>query len=140
MTTSITNPVAILPFCPDQTDFLCFRSPDGFAAIELNLIEGFAAFASDDKVYPYLTRVHLTNGSFYDAIESVPELVNRAAEVKRRRYDPARSEREIIKTPSPTPPPVRVPAEHATNSASGHAASSATVVPPTNNIWKKPAT
>lgn len=108
------NPTAEFPFCPNQTDFLCFRSPDGFAAVDINLVEGFVAFESDstNPMHRYLTRINLTNGSLYDAIETVPMLVARFAEVKKRRYAPERAETEIIKdnaiitpiaAPSPTP-------------------------------------
>jgi hypothetical protein len=118
------NPVATFPFSPDQTDFLCFTSPDGFAAVELNLIEGFVAFLSDEQPARHLTRVQLTNGSFYDSTESVPQLVNRYSEIKRRRYDPARAEREIIKPPQPTQVPSPVPQP-------------ASVTSGANSIWKK---
>lgn len=104
------NPTATFPFCPDQTDFLCFRTEHGFAAVDLNLIEGFAAHDEDGRPY---TRICLTNNSEYNSIESVPELVNRYAGVKAKRYALERAEREIIKpqalpptppAPTPTPP------------------------------------
>lgn len=146
------NPAATFPFCPDQTDFLQFRSPDGFAGVRLDLVEGFVAYNSDDKVYPYLTRIHLKNGSYYDAVDSVPELVARFTAVKRLRYHPERGLKETIKenplrtipagdnappasvarTPGSLPEPATVPAPTTTQ----HAATAVGVVPPTSSIWK----
>lgn len=88
MTAALLNPVATFPFCPDQTDFLCFRTPDGFGAIYLDLIEGFTAM---DKG----SAVHLTNQVWYESTESVPELVARFASVKKLRYSPERAKVEV---------------------------------------------
>lgn len=112
------NPVANFPFCPDQTDFLCFKGPYGFSALDLNLVEGFNAGAElveGKGVNPDLTTIHLTNGSEYVSVESVPVLVARFAEIKKRRYAPARAETErceknpIVQTPAPTTVVVAAP-------------------------------
>lgn len=85
------DPKPNFPFCPEQTDFLCFRGADGFMAIELNLIEGFAGAVVDGVSF---TTVHLTNNSSYESTETVPELVARCAAIKKLRYDKTRGERE----------------------------------------------
>ena len=129
------NPVATLPFCPDQTDFLCFKGPYGFSAIDLNLIEGFNAGAEMVEgrgVNPELTTIHLTNGSEYISVESVPALVSRFAEVKRRRYSHERTQTERCeKNPLVQPP---APAPVAT-SASGQTP----VAVARQGIWKTPS-
>ena len=101
------NPSATLLFCPDQTDFLCFRSPEGFSAVDLNLVEGFCAGNVEDGTH---TTIQLTNGSAYSSVESVPELVARYSAVKALRYRRERDEREIIH-PLPTPTPAATPVE-----------------------------
>lgn len=85
------NPSATFPFCPDQTDFLQTRGPDGFIAIELNLIESFMGASRPDGTSH--TTIHLTNNNSYDSVEDVPTLVARYAAVKRLRYDRERQER-----------------------------------------------
>lgn len=84
----LLNPNASILFCPDQTDFLTFRTPDGFGAVYLDLVEGFTAMNGKGSA------VHLTNQIWYESIESVPELVARFASVKKRRYDPERAKVE----------------------------------------------
>lgn len=114
------NPAVTLPFCPDQTDFLCFKGPYGFGALDLNLVEGFNAGAElieGKGVNPEMTTIHLTNGSEYISVESVPVLVARFAAVKKLRYAPERADSErceknpIVQTPAPTTVVVAAPAK-----------------------------
>lgn len=126
------NPPATLPFCPDQTDFLCFSSPEGFSAIMLDLIEGFTAGVIEEatgKLNPNLTTIQLLNNNQYFSTESVPVLVARFAEVKRRRYSKTRAENERCEK-NPLVPPTAA------------AAATSTPAPapaPTSSLWKKPA-
>lgn len=86
----VLNPSPAALFCPEQTDFLTFRTPDGFGAVYLDLVEGFQTMSDGN------TAVGLTNQVYYVSIESVPELVARFASVKKMRYNPARKEDELL--------------------------------------------
>lgn len=105
----VTNPEPTFPFCPDQTDFLCVMGPDGFLAIDLNLIEAFHAGRRHEhlKQPEYFTTIQLTNNNSYESTEAVPVLVARYAAIKAKRYAIERTEREVVAaaTPSPTPAP-----------------------------------
>lgn len=126
------NPAATFLFCPDQTDFLCFRSPEGFAAVDLNLVEGFTAGAEEaatGRINPELTTIQLTNNSQYFSAESVPTLVARFSAVKALRYRKERGETERVEKNTlvlqpPAAPVVTPPAPAAPAARSG--------------IWVKP--
>lgn len=78
----VHNPQATFPFCPDQTDFLTFRTKDGFGAVMLNLIEGFCPTDTGTS------SVQLTTGCWYESMESIPTLVARYTQIKQMRYAP----------------------------------------------------
>lgn len=61
------------PFGKDQFECLPFRTPDGFAAVVLDLIEGFAANSNGT------TAIFLKGNGLdsYNSLESVPQLIKR---------------------------------------------------------------
>lgn len=123
----ILNPTATFPFCPDQTDFLCFRTPDGFGAVYLDLIEGFQSLDNGHS------SIGLTNQVWYESTEPVPLLVARFAAVKRCRYSPERQETETqgqAQTTRPLPSTTIVTgADPASEQPKGAA------LPPRPGIW-----
>lgn len=84
------NPTSSTLCCPDQTDFLIFKTKHGFCAVMLDLVEGIQG-GEDNS-----TGVHLVNDNWYESTESVPELIARFAEVKKLRYSKERAETERI--------------------------------------------
>ena len=99
----VLNPQPNILCCPDQTDFLIFRTPDGFGAVYLDLVEGFNAMPGGKG-----SAVQLTNQVWYESTDSVPELIARFAAVKKQRYTLQRFDDEAQGaglTTRPVPPP-----------------------------------
>lgn len=125
----VLNPLAVMPFCPDQTDFLTFRTPDGFGAVYLDLVEAFQT-CGDGK----MTGVCLTNQVWYESVESVPELVARFAAVKKLRYSHERQETETQGQALTTRP---VPAV-TDGSSADKPPQTPPVLPTRPTVWKNP--
>lgn len=83
------NPVPTYLACPDQLDIFIFQTRTGFAGIEFSDVQGFLADADDHSLASFGTRVFVKSQPdfCYAAVESVPELVARYADMKRRRAE-----------------------------------------------------
>jgi hypothetical protein len=80
------NPQPTYPCNPDQLDIFCFMTKKGFAGIEFTDVQGFMADCDDDSLASFGSRVFVKSQDVcYPAVESVPELVARYADMKRRR-------------------------------------------------------
>lgn len=71
----------------EQVDMFCFMTKKGFAAIEFTDIQGFLADSDDETLAQFGSRVFVKSQPdfCYAAVESVPELVARYADMKKRR-------------------------------------------------------
>ena len=128
---SILNPHPTSLFCPDQTDFLTFRSSDGFGAVYLDLVEAITALKGSPG-----SAVQLTTQVWYESTESVPELVARFAAVKKLRYTPERKQDELQgqgNTTRPIPSTVDGQAPPSSQSAAPNSG-----LPARPGIWTKP--
>lgn len=80
------NPQPTYLACPDQLDIFIFQTRTGFAGIEFTDIQGFMADADDPSLASSGSRVFVKSQDVcYPAVESVPDLVARYADMKRRR-------------------------------------------------------
>lgn len=81
------NPQPTYPCCVEQLDMFCFMTAKGFAAIEFSDIQGFMADADTVTLAQFGSRVFVKSQAdwAYAAVESVPELVARYADMKKRR-------------------------------------------------------
>lgn len=72
----------------EQLDMFCFQTKFGFAAIEFSDIQGFMADADLDTLAQFGSKVFVKSQDVcYPAVESVPDLVARYADMKRRREE-----------------------------------------------------
>lgn len=95
------NPPASYPFCEDQLDLFCFITKSGFAAIEFTDVQGFLADADLNSLAQFGSRVFVKSQPdfCYAAVESVPDLVARYADMVKRRA-------EALRPPTPIAAPV----------------------------------
>jgi hypothetical protein len=80
------NPQPVFHSNPDQTEFFIFMTKQGFAAIRFDLVHSFQSCSSDETLAQFGTNIFtLGDDTYFTAVESVPELVSRYAEMKKRR-------------------------------------------------------
>lgn len=80
------NPQPTFHANPDQNEMFIFTTKHGFAAVVLDFITGFQTCSDLDSLAQFGTNIFVKgDDSYYTAIESVPELVARYAEMKKRR-------------------------------------------------------
>lgn len=80
------NPQPTFHSNPDQNEMFVFMTKHGFAAVTIDLIAGFQTVSDLDAMAQFGTNIFVQGDStYYTAIESVPELVARYAEMKKRR-------------------------------------------------------
>jgi hypothetical protein len=78
------NPAPTYEFAKDQLDVFCFNGRHGFIGIVFEQIQGFGASAD-----PLVSLVFVDGGAYhYESLDSVPVLVARYADMKRRRAGP----------------------------------------------------
>lgn len=83
------NPQPTFPFCTMQEEMFCFITKQGFAAVDLDQIQGFQSVSEDETLAQFGSRIFMTGDPvFFDCVESVPDLVARYAELKKRRRSP----------------------------------------------------
>lgn len=82
------NPQPTYPCNTEQLDMFCFMTAKGFAAIEFSDVQGFMADADTVTLAQFGSRVFVKSQDVcYPAVESVPDLVARYADMKRRRAE-----------------------------------------------------
>jgi hypothetical protein len=95
------NPEPTYPFAPGQLEVFCFVGRHGFLGIAFEMVQGFMACADEPEATP-CSWVFVEDGTYhYEAIESVPELVARYADMKRRRAERDCTARKVL-PPAPT--------------------------------------
>ncbi|MFM6926957.1 MAG: hypothetical protein ACKOX6_00745 [Bdellovibrio sp.] len=80
------NPQATFHACPDQNEFFVFMTKHGFAAIRFDLVHSFQSCSDNETLAQFGTNIFTVgDDTYFTAIESVPELVARYAEMQKRR-------------------------------------------------------
>lgn len=80
------NPQPTFPFCPEQLDIFCFMTRHGFCGVVFEEVQGFLADTDDETLAQFGSRVYVKQSDVhYPTVESVPELVARYADMKKRR-------------------------------------------------------
>jgi hypothetical protein len=78
------NPTPTYEFATDQLDVFCFNGRHGFMGVVFEQVQGFGASAD-----PLVSMVFVDGGAYhYDSLDSVPVLVARYADMKKRRSEP----------------------------------------------------
>ena len=80
------NPQPTYPFCTEQYDMFCFITKHGFAAVDFDDVQGLMADSDLDTLAQFGSKVFVKSQDVcYPAVESVPDLVARYADMKKHR-------------------------------------------------------
>jgi hypothetical protein len=95
----IFNPLPTYPFCEDQLEVFTFMGQHGFMGIVFDMVQGFMPQPGETTLSQFGSWVFVEGGAYhYEAVESVPELVARYADMKKRRAEAAAAAAKVTVT------------------------------------------